>query len=659
MRHVRSILYALVLSLAVWILCGVGFTQDLTGRARDAGSVETASAILLLVLAGAAYAILVFSPISPLGPAVFGLLFLAISLWAVIAPDSYAGVWPAGVTKEGFDLSRPGYALAILLAVPMLCTALSVRRWRGYEPPQLPLIGTLGRARGAAVAPGVPVAAERTAVITTADPTEVITLPAPSGPDEPATEAVPTQAVLLSDGDEPTALIPASPAPSDEPTIPVAPATSAGDEPTVVPVAEPADSEPVDSDEQTEAAVAEEPAGADPDETAASDTVEMAEPLSEDTVAMVADAEPVEADDEPVATDEAGPPATPYDSEPTADEDEDTDPVGARAEPAAAPADEPTEVPAAVEDEPTETITADTDDGDEHTQVLRLPVARTDPDPDETTRPLERGDRTLTAGPGESTQVIFWREPVDQPTPEEAARAQPAADQTVQDRAAQDRARQAFRDRAAQERAKEAFAERAAQDAREHGEQTQVINLAALRDQPIPGDQTQVLPGASRTKSNGDRTQKLPDARTVELAGDQTQVLPDGGDHTLLLPRGGTVEPPGDRTQVLSFPTTRPAAPRPSPGEHTTDKHEPATRASSIVGAEQPDPGADPTTRLNMPRPAGQGTGEATTADVGDNRRTKGVLDLERPADETADDTRRLVVPPQRRPSDDEPTTRL
>ena len=128
-------------------------------------------------------------------------------------------------------------------------------------------------------------------------------------------------------------------------------------------------------------------------------------------------------------------------------------------------------------------------------------MARTEPDPDEPTRPLDRGDRTQTAGPGENTQVIFWREPVNQTTPEQAARAQAAADQAARDRAAQEQARQAFRDRAAQERAKEAFAERAAQDAREHGEQTQVINLAGMREQPIPGDQTQVLPGAGPDRS--------------------------------------------------------------------------------------------------------------------------------------------------------------
>jgi hypothetical protein len=55
-------------------------------------------------------------------------------------------------------------------------------------------------------------------------------------------------------------------------------------------------------------------------------------------------------------------------------------------------------------------------------------------------------------------------------------------------------------------------------------------------------------------------------------------------------------------------------------------------------------------------RPPGEHAGEGTTD--GNNRRTKSMLDLERPADESADDTRRLVAPP-RKPQEDEPTTRL
>jgi hypothetical protein len=160
-RHLRSILYALVLAPAVWILCGVGFDQDLTGRARDNGGIESLSGVLLLLLAGAGYAILLFAPISPLGPLLAGLTFAGVGAWARIAPSSYAGLWPGNVASDGFDLSTPGYGLAVLLAVPLLVVALSARRWAGYEPPQIVLIGTIGRARVA----GTPMAAERTTVI--------------------------------------------------------------------------------------------------------------------------------------------------------------------------------------------------------------------------------------------------------------------------------------------------------------------------------------------------------------------------------------------------------------------------------------------------------------------------------------------------------------
>jgi hypothetical protein len=164
LRHFRSILYALVLAPAAWILIGVGSTRDLTVRGRDDLAVESATGLLLLLLAGAAYGILLFAPISPAGPSLAGLVFLGIAGWALAAPTAYAGAWPHQVAKEGFDLSRPGYGLAALLAVPLICTALSARRWEKYEPPVLPIIGQLGRARGAAAA-GTPIAVLETAVL--------------------------------------------------------------------------------------------------------------------------------------------------------------------------------------------------------------------------------------------------------------------------------------------------------------------------------------------------------------------------------------------------------------------------------------------------------------------------------------------------------------
>ena len=261
MRHLRSILYALVLAPAVWVLCGVGFTGDLIGRGRD-NSVESLVGLLLLLLTGAAYAILVFAPISPAGPLLAGLAFLGAGLWALAQPATYAAQWPAGLSKEGFDLSLPGYGLAVVLAVPMICTALSARRWARYEPPVLPLIGALGRARvtSISVSETTVLPARGPARMRAPElPTQVLAAPAA----EPPTEAVPTLVVpsvaALDDDSEATTLLPTGPAaepnaepvtqavarddgeattqlsPPDEPTT-VLPSTAApdGDEATTV-----------------------------------------------------------------------------------------------------------------------------------------------------------------------------------------------------------------------------------------------------------------------------------------------------------------------------------------------------------------------------------------------------------------------------------------
>ena len=113
--------------------------------------------------------------------------------------------------------------------------------------------------------------------------------------------------------------------------------------------------------------------------------------------------------------------------------------------------------------------------------------------------------------------------------------------------------------------------------------------------------------------------------------------------------RPGTVQPPGDRTQLLTFPTPSEA---PTVATPVADDSEAAasTKAMSIVAAERPDPGEDPTTRLTMPvKPPG----EATTR-PGPERRAMTATNLERPADEAADDTRPLTLPAQRPPADDD-----
>jgi hypothetical protein len=208
-------------------------------------------------------------------------------------------------------------------------------------------------------------------------------------------------------------------------------------------------------------------------------------------------------------------------------------------------------------------------------------------------------------------------------------------------------------------------------------EKTTVIRLGP---QPEEEEPTQVTPtddATSDVSANGPTADVSADEGTRDLVADEpTEVVaasPSTGDGTtrlarpagpeasddaektqlLALPkadgreqgtteevRGGTVEPPADRTQVLTFP---------APGEATTVETPAAddnteTKAMSILAAERPDPGEDPTTRIT---PLVREPGTATTR-PDPQPRAMTVTSLERPADEAADDTRSLTLPAPR-----------
>lgn len=181
-------LYALVLGPAIWTLSAVAFTQHLTGRGRAEQTVEALAGFLLLLLAGAAYALLLLPRLSPVGPVATGAVFLAASIWVLIDRASFRALWPGAVTKSGFDLPLPAEGLAALLAVPLLCTALSARRWRASRPaaPDDPGTFVWPFARpahtGTLVVPGV-------TGVATADATQV--LPQPPVPTTPAADTEP------------------------------------------------------------------------------------------------------------------------------------------------------------------------------------------------------------------------------------------------------------------------------------------------------------------------------------------------------------------------------------------------------------------------------------------------------------------------------------
>jgi hypothetical protein len=323
-RHLRSILYAVVLAPAVWVLVAVGLTHDLTARGRDGFAVESFTGLLMLLLGGAAYGILVFAPISPLGPTAAGVVFFAAGVWAISSPSSYADLWPAGVVKDGFDLSRPGYGLAALLSVPMILTVLSVRRWRGYEPLVLPLIGQIGRA----AAPGIPMARMETAVLPVSDGAEeaerttllrlfegpeerttllkrpgtdgesttVVRIPVPTDGESTTIIRSPAASIAGLDGERPTV---ARPENGEEPTADVADdaeptAAIASEEPMTI-IAAGESTVDISAGESTEDVAAEEPA------TVAVVEERPAEPMpeGESDTESAADAEGLDVADEP------------------------------------------------------------------------------------------------------------------------------------------------------------------------------------------------------------------------------------------------------------------------------------------------------------------------------------------------------------------------
>lgn len=243
-------LYAFALGPAIWTLSGVAFTQNLTGRARNEQTVEALVGLLLLLLAGAAYAILLLARFSPVGPTAVGGVFLLVSLWVLANPEALRDLLPAAVTKPGFDLTLPGQGMAALLAVPLLCTALSTRRWREsrFQPdPAAGITFAWPFARpsrpGTLVVPGV------TATVT-AEATQVLpTLPADTTTTRPLTEADRTM-VVPAQGAPPEATMPidrvaTAPMPAAAPSTPLTPmpadaAPLASDQLTPVPADAPA-----------------------------------------------------------------------------------------------------------------------------------------------------------------------------------------------------------------------------------------------------------------------------------------------------------------------------------------------------------------------------------------------------------------------------------
>jgi hypothetical protein len=130
MRHVLSLVVALVLMPVIYVTALISTAR--LGDATGAGSLTAGPAAIGLfaaVISGGLYAVLVMTRLSPVGPALAGLAYLGLTVGAVLDPNAVPGLLRDAV-KGMPDGSVLAPATTALLAVPLLATVFSLRRWR-------------------------------------------------------------------------------------------------------------------------------------------------------------------------------------------------------------------------------------------------------------------------------------------------------------------------------------------------------------------------------------------------------------------------------------------------------------------------------------------------------------------------------------------------
>ncbi len=217
MRHLWSLALSLVLTPLIYISAGLSAVKFDGANGLEASAVV---GLLAAFVAGALYALLVMGRLSPVGPIVAGLVYLGVTLWAVLNRDGFESVIPADLLGEEGVLHVPVGMGTALLAAPLLLTVFSPGRWRGSATPATPsydaapvyadvassaaptYAASVPSAAPTYVAPGASVSSAPTYAApsyaaTTYEPPvytppgSASTFPAPTYPPDPATDAEP------------------------------------------------------------------------------------------------------------------------------------------------------------------------------------------------------------------------------------------------------------------------------------------------------------------------------------------------------------------------------------------------------------------------------------------------------------------------------------
>jgi hypothetical protein len=140
MRHLLSVVLSIILAPVIYVAAGLAALKLDAARLNSTSIHWTDAEIGLAaaVVAGALYAFLVMSGISPLGPAIAGLAYLGMTLWAFLQPTSFHDRFDFDIAGQHGVLLQPAGAGLLLLAIPLLATVFSSRRWSPGPPVGLP-----------------------------------------------------------------------------------------------------------------------------------------------------------------------------------------------------------------------------------------------------------------------------------------------------------------------------------------------------------------------------------------------------------------------------------------------------------------------------------------------------------------------------------------
>jgi hypothetical protein len=140
MRHLLSVVLSIILAPLIYV--AAGFAALKLQEAHLNATIDWTAAEIGLgagVVAGALYAVLVMARISPIGPLVAGLAYLGVTVWAFLNAASFVKAFDFKLLGEQHVLLQPvGGAGALLLAIPLIATVFSRRRWTTQAETGLP-----------------------------------------------------------------------------------------------------------------------------------------------------------------------------------------------------------------------------------------------------------------------------------------------------------------------------------------------------------------------------------------------------------------------------------------------------------------------------------------------------------------------------------------